>query len=42
METHSNILIWKLAMVKGAWWTTVRILPKLDTAEQLNTVLKVE
>ena len=33
----------RIPMVRGAWWTTFHMLPKLATAEQqISTPLKVE
>ena len=42
MATHSGILVWTIPMVRGAWLTTVHMLPNLNTAEQLSTLLKIE
>ena len=42
METHFSILVWRIPMASGAWWTIVHMLQKSDTAEQLSTPLKIE
>ena len=31
METHSNILAWRICMDRGAWWTTVHRVAKCQT-----------
>ena len=42
MATHSGILVWRIPKARGAWLTTVHMLPKLNTAKQLSTLLKIE
>ena len=42
MATLSSIFVWRIPMARGAWQTTFHMLPKLDTAGQLSTPLKVE
>ena len=31
MATHSNILVWRTPMDRGAWWTTVHGVTKSQT-----------
>ena len=31
METHSNILVWRIPMDRGAWWTRVHGVAKSQT-----------
>ena len=31
METHSNILAWRIPMGRGAWWATVHRVAKSQT-----------
>ena len=34
MATHSNILVWRMTMDRGAWWAIVhRVAKKLDTTD---------
>ena len=33
MATHSNILVWRIPMNRGAWWATVRGATKGQTTE---------
>ena len=40
MATHSSMLVWTIPMARRAWLTTVHMLPMLNTAEQLSTLLK--
>ena len=38
MATHSNILAWRIAMDRGAWWATVHGITKgSGVAERLST-----
>ena len=31
MATHSNILVWRIPMDRGAWWATVHKVTKSQT-----------
>ena len=31
MSTHSNILVWRIPVDRGAWWATVRRIAKIWT-----------
>ena len=39
MATHSNILVWRISMDRGAWRATVHgVAKESDTTEQISTV----
>ena len=37
MATHSSILVWRIPMDIGTWWTTVHGVAELDRTEWLST-----
>ena len=37
MAIHSRVLAWRIPIYRGAWWTIVHVVAKLDKTEQLST-----
>ena len=33
LATHASILAWRIAMDRGAWWTTVHRVTEMDVTE---------
>ena len=40
LATHASILAWRIAMDRGAWWTTVHRVTEMDVTEVTSSLTR--